>query len=185
MSPSVGPLALAVQFRHFRRTPGSLGKLRRYLRGLGRRTPAWRLASVAPGPWPIEGVYPEFVHFLHFADPGRAHPISMIVGRFANLGQPDLPVEHRIGDFLGTVPHIGLADDVGNVVAGKGELAGVMAVLVLIDHTANGRRIEARESAIEHDLRHRDLTAHGFAARFEVDRFSETFFGPGARLLIE
>ena len=73
----------------------------------------------------------------------------------------------------------------GIVVAGEGELAGQMAVLVLIDHAAHRVRILAGEGAVQHHLRHRDLAAHRFAARFEIDRFGETFFRLGARLLVE
>jgi len=52
-----------------RRALCSLGKLRRNLRGLGRRAPARRLAAVTPGARPVEGVHAKFVHLLHFAHP--------------------------------------------------------------------------------------------------------------------
>ena len=72
-----------------------------------------------------------------------------------------------------------------NVVAGEGELAGEVAMLVLIDHAAHGVRIEAGEGAVHHHLRHRDLAAHGFAAGLEIDGFGKALLGLGARLLVE
>ena len=82
---------------------------------------------------------------------------------------------------LARCPGIRFGDDVGNAVAGEGELAGEMAVGVLIDDAADVVRIERREHAVHHHLRHRDLPAHRFAARFEIDRVGETFLGLGAR----
>src|ERR1700716_2599685 len=50
-------------------------------RGLRGRTPTRRLAAVAPGAGPIEGVDAELVHLLHLIDPGRPHPIGVVVRR--------------------------------------------------------------------------------------------------------
>ena len=101
------PINLGRALRFFR-------ELRRNLRGLLRRSPARRVAAVAPGARPVEGVHAEFVHLLHFADPGRVHPIGMVVRRFRHFRQPELAVEHRLGDLLGAVPHVGLAHDIGD-----------------------------------------------------------------------
>src|SRR5882762_7265783 len=113
-------------------------ELRRNCRGLLARSPTWRLAAVAPGPRPVEGVYAELVRLLHFIDPGRAHPIGMVVRRLVDFRQPELAVEHRFRNLPRALPHVGFANDVLVVVAGEGELAGQMAVLVLVDHDAHG-----------------------------------------------
>ena len=81
----------------------------------------------------------------------------------------------------GARPGVRLGDHVGNAVAGEGELAGEMAVGVLVDHAADVVRIERREHPVHHHLRHRDLPAHRFVARFEIDRVGETFLRLGAR----
>src|SRR5262249_30729528 len=77
---------------HFRFALCFLGEFGRDRCGLRRRAPARRVAAVAPGLRPVEGVDAELVHLLHFADPGRTHPIRMIVRRLADLGRPYQPV---------------------------------------------------------------------------------------------
>src|SRR4030088_2262134 len=110
------------------------GELGGNFRGLRRGAPARCVAAVAPGPRPVEGVDAEFVHLLHLVHPGGMHPISMVVGRLADLRQPQPAVEGFLGDLLGAFPHVGLVDDIADAVAGEGELAGQMVVLVLVDH---------------------------------------------------
>ena len=67
-----------------------------------------------------------------------------------------------------------------DAVAGEGELAGELAVRVLVDDAADVVRIEAREHPVHHHLRDRDLAALGLAARFEIDRLGEALLGLGA-----
>src|SRR5207237_4100220 len=98
--------------------------------------------------------------------------------RLADFRQPELAVEARFRDLLSAVPHIGLADHFRIIVAGKAELAGEVAVLVLVDHAAHRIRIFAGEGAVQHHLRHRDLAAYGFAAGLEIDRLSTALFRP-------
>src|SRR6185312_6753558 len=95
-------------------------------RGFGWASPARRVAAVAPGARPVEGVYAELVRLLHFIDPGRAHPIGVVVRRLVDFRQPELAVEHRFRNLARTLPHVGFANDVLVVVAGEGELAGQM-----------------------------------------------------------
>ena len=80
---------------------GELGGDRR---GLGGRTPARRVAAVAPGARPVEGVHAGLVHLLHFIDPGRPHPIGVVVRRLVDFRQPELAVEHRFRDLLARAP---------------------------------------------------------------------------------
>src|SRR5258708_919614 len=70
-------------------------------RGFRRRSPTRRLTAVAPGARPVEGMYAELVHLLHFMDPGRAHPIGMVMRRLGDFRQPQLAVEHRFRDLPG------------------------------------------------------------------------------------
>ena len=44
--------------------------------------------AVAPRPRAIEGVHAEPVHLLHFVDPGRSHPVGVIMRGLGDLGQP-------------------------------------------------------------------------------------------------
>src|SRR5438132_59434 len=127
--------------------------------------PLRRIGAVAPGARAIESVNAELVHLGHLAHPARAYPIGVIVGGFADLGQPKLAVKAFRRDCLGALPHVRLADHIGDAVAGKGELTVQTPVGVLVDDAAHGVGIFAGEDAIEHDLCDRHLPAHGFAAR--------------------
>ena len=79
----------------------------------------------------------------------------------------------------------GSLDHVGDAVAGEGELAGELAVRVLIDHAADVVRIEAGEHPVHHHLGDRDLAALRLAAGFEIDRFGEALLRLGALLGVE
>ena len=113
------------------------------------------------------------------------HPIGVIVRRLADFRQPQPPVERGLRNPAGAIPHVRLGDHIANAVAGEGELARQMTVRILIDHAAHGSRIVAREHAVHHHLRDRDLAADRLAPRFEVDRFGKTLFLLGAFLLVE
>ena len=64
-------------------------------------------------------------------------PTRMAACRLAIFRQPELTVEHRLGDLPGAAPHVGLADHVGDVVAGEGDLVRGGRVLVLVDDAAD------------------------------------------------
>ena len=108
------------------------------------------------------------------------HPVRVVVGRLGHFRHPQLAVEHVAGDVLGARPGVGLGDDVRNAVAGEGELAGIVAVGILVNDAADVVWIKRREHAVHHYLRDRDLAAHRFAARFEIDRVGEALFRFGA-----
>ena len=103
----------------------------------------------------------------------------------ADLGQPQLAVEHFRGDRLGSLPHVGFTHDVRNPVAGEGELAMQTTMRVLVDDPADGVGIFAGEHAIEHHLGHCHLAAHGLAARLEVDRLGQAYLRLRAGRLVE
>ena len=105
--------------------------------------------------------------------------------RLGDFGQPKLTVEHRFRDFFGAFSHVGFVHDIGDVIAGKGELAGVVPMLVLVNHAAHRVRIKTGEGAVHHHLRDRDLTTDGLAPGLEINRIGKTFFGFAARFLIE
>ena len=84
-------------------------------------------------------------------------------------------------DLLCLFPHVGLVDDELLALAGEGELAGEIAVRVLIDDAANVARVETREGAVDHDLRNRGLTLFRLAAALEIDRVGKTLLGFGER----
>ena len=143
------------------------------------------LDGVAPGARPVEAVHADLVELPHLVHPRRMHPIGVIVRGVADLRQPQLAVEHVAGDLLGLLPHVGLVDLVGDAVAGEGELAGELAVRVLVDHAADVVRIEAGEHPVHHHLGDRDLAALHLAAGFEIDRLGEALLGLGALLGVE
>ena len=103
------------------------------------------------------------------------------MGRLGHLGHPQLAVEHVARDVLRARPGVRLGDHVGNAVAGEGELAGEMAVGVLVDDAADVVRVKRREHPVHHNLRHRDLRAHRLVAQFEINRVGETLLRLGAR----
>src|SRR3954451_56365 len=80
-----GTTALPLQAGLLRRTLRGFGEFRRDRRGLRRAAPARRVAAVTPSARAIEGVDAEFIRLLHFADPGRAHPIRVVVGRLVDF----------------------------------------------------------------------------------------------------
>src|SRR5215813_2016027 len=147
-------------------------------RGLlfGRRrvAPGGLIVALTPCAGTIEGMHTELVDLLHLVDPVGPHPIRMVVRGLRYFRHPQLAVEHVAGDALGALPGIGLGNDVRNAITGERELTGVVAVSVLVDDSANIVRIERREHAVHHNLRYRNLTAHGLAARFKIHGVGET-----------
>src|SRR5260370_17193396 len=126
-------------------------------RGFRGRSPTRRLTAIAPGARPVEGVYAELVHLLHFIDPGRAHPISMVVRRLGDFRQPQPAVEHRVCDFPGAVPHVGFAHYVGDPIAGEGEMPREMARFFLVYHAPNPPRLNAPYLPVPTTLPHSTL----------------------------
>ena len=138
-----------------------------------RRAPGRRFRTVAPGARPVEGVDAEPIELLHFVDPARAAP-----NRRGNASTCRFPAARFCrrayrARCAWRLPMLRLGDDIADIVAGEGELAGQMPVRVLVDHAADVVRVVAGEGAIEHDLRHRHLSALGLAARLEIDRVGQ------------
>jgi hypothetical protein len=102
-------------------------RLPRRIGGLG-VAPHRRAGAVAPVARPIEGVYADAVELAHLMHPPRMHPIGVIVGRLADIAEPEPAVQRIAGDALGARPGGRLVDAVRNAVAGESELAGEMAV---------------------------------------------------------
>src|SRR6266436_10137834 len=73
------------RFRHFGRAMRGFREFCGNGRGFRGRSPAWRLAAIAPCARPVESVYAELVHLLHFIHPGWAHPIGMVVRRLGDF----------------------------------------------------------------------------------------------------
>src|SRR4051794_16392040 len=80
-------------FRQLGRTVAGFGELGGDFHGLRRVAPTRCLAAVTPGARAIEGMYAEFVHFLHLMHPRRPHPISVVVRRLGDFRQPELAVQ--------------------------------------------------------------------------------------------
>ena len=104
----------------------------------------------------------------------------MVVRRLRDFRQPELAVKRLARDALRPRPRFLVGDDVGNAVAREGELAGEMAVRILIHDATDIARVVAREHAVHHHLRDRDLAAHRLGARLEIDRVGETLLRLGA-----
>src|SRR5215813_9243133 len=159
-------------------------------RGLlfGRRrvAPGGLIVALTPCAGTIEGMHTELVDLLHLVDPVGPHPVRVVVRGLRYLRHPQLAVEHVARDAFGALPRFGFGDDVGDAVTGESKLTRVVPVRVLVDDAADVVRIEWREDAVHYDLRHRDLPAHRFAARFKIDGIGETLFSlrtrnPGQR----
>ena len=98
----------------------------------------------------------------------------------ATSGSHSLPSSVSRAMRLRALPRLLIVHDIRNAVAREGELAGEMAVRVLIDDAADVVWIVAGEHAVHHHLRDRDLPAHRLAARLEIDRVGETLLRLGA-----
>src|SRR5262249_37744475 len=92
---------------------------------------------------------------------------------------------HFGSDGFGPLPHVGFADNVGDAVAGEGELAIETAVGVLVDDAAHRVGIFAGEDTVEHYLSDRHLAAYLFAARLEIDRLCQAFLRFATRIFVE
>src|SRR6202043_3199031 len=98
-----------------------------------------------------------------------------------NLG---LAVSRFAGDADRLPPSIGFVDAQGFVFAGKRELASVVMPPVLVDNTADRRRIKPARDPVQDNLCNRRLASPGFAASFEIDRFGKATIFPRQFLLI-
>jgi hypothetical protein len=74
---------------------------------------------------------------------------------------------------FGRFPRLAVGDPQRLALAGEGELAGEVAMPVLVDHPAHGGRVQAAADPVEDDLRDRCLPLLGLAARLEIDRLRE------------
>src|SRR5262249_4122379 len=94
-------------------------------RSLDRRggAPRRRALVVTPATRPVERVHADAGELAHGTDPPRTHPVGVVVRGLADLRQPDLAVEGRLGDARRAVPCILLGDHVRNTVTREGELA--------------------------------------------------------------
>src|ERR1700730_12757706 len=96
----------------------------------------------------VEGMHADPVDLAHLAEPVRGHSIGVVVRRLADLVEPQPAVEHVVGDLLRLLPHVGFVDDELFTLAGEGELAGEVAVGVLVDHDANIATIKTPAAAV-------------------------------------
>lgn len=87
------------------------------------------------------------IGFLQVARPARADVIGVIVRRQADVGEPGLAGGDFLGDALGLLPLRLFVDAQGLALAGEGELAGHVAMAVLVDDAADRIGIEARGGA--------------------------------------
>ena len=73
----------------------------------------------------------------------------MVVGGRADFRKPDLAGGDGHGNLTGDAPMLRRVDPVLDAVAGKGELAGIVPVVVLVDDTADGLGVGRIANAIE------------------------------------
>src|SRR5215831_1576357 len=156
--------------------------LKRLRRDFGRLcvAPRRRFRAVSPVAWTIKCVHADAVELAHFADPPRMHPTGVVVGRLADIVEPELAVQRLAGDVLGALPGGRLVDAVGDAVAGEGELAGQVTARILVDHAANRVGVIAGEYPVHYHLGDRHLSADRFPPGFEVDRLGKAFLLLGA-----
>src|SRR5215471_12366435 len=156
--------------------------LKRLRRDFGRLcvAPRRRFRAVSPVAWTIKCVHADAVELMHFAHPPRMNPAGVVVGRLADIVEPELAVQRLAGDVLGALPGGRLVDAVGDAVAGEGELAGQVTARILVDHAANRVGIIAGEYPVHHHLGDSQLSADGFPTGFEVNRLGKAFLLLGA-----
>src|SRR5262249_61793780 len=65
------------------------------------RRPTSAISSRPPVAWTIKGVHADAVELAHFADPPRMHPTGVVVGRLADIVEPELAVQCLASDGLG------------------------------------------------------------------------------------
>src|ERR1700730_18961573 len=97
--------------------------------------------SAFPRPRAIEGVHADLMDAAHIANPVRPHPVGVVVGGLADLGEPGLAVEHVARDLPGLAPRLIVVDHKPLALAGEGELAGEITVGDLVEHAAGGVRV--------------------------------------------
>src|SRR5207342_2622808 len=66
--------------------------------------------AVAPAARAIERMHADLVELVHGADPVWTHPVGVVVGRLADIGQPMLAVERFTRDIFGAFPRGRLGD---------------------------------------------------------------------------
>src|SRR5262249_32445595 len=128
----------------------------------------------------IERVHANAVEPAHFADPPWMHPTGVVVGRLANIVEPEVAVERIAGDVLGALPGGRLVDALREAVARKGKLAVEAPVCILVDHAADFVGVISGEYPVNDHLSDRHLTADRFPAGFEIDRVGKAFLVSGA-----
>src|SRR6478736_9891408 len=103
----------------------------------------------------------------------------MVVGRVADLRQPDLTGRDLLGELLGQRPMGIRPRHVGVPVTGEGELAA-WSHLTLIDDAADRLRELRAAHPVQNYLANGNLALNGLAPRLEIDRGGEA--APLARL---
>src|SRR5215470_16343295 len=130
-------------------------------------------------------MHTDAVKFAHLAYPPWMHPASVIVGRLADVIEPETAVQRLTGDVLGAFPRRRLVDAIRDSVTREGELTREMAARVLVDHAADSMGVIAGEHPVDHHLGDCHLSADGFAPGFEVDRVGKAFLMLGAGRALE
>src|SRR5215470_11340009 len=125
-------------------------------------------------------MHTDAVKFAHLAYPPWMHPASVIVGRLADVIEPEIAVQRLTGDVLGAFPRGRLVDAIRDAVTREGELTCEVAACVLVNHAADAVGIIAGEYPVDHHLSDRHLSADRFSPGFEVDRLRKAFFLFGA-----
>src|SRR5882672_12158237 len=126
---------------------GRCARLQRLGGGGGRLgvAPGRGFGAVAPVARAVEGVDADAVEPAHFVDPPRMHPAGMVVGRLADIVEPEIAVQRLMRDLLGALPGDRLVDALREPVARKGELAAEAPTGVLVDHAADIVGVISRE----------------------------------------
>ena len=112
-------------------------------------------------------------HLLQLLRPVRTHIVGVVMRRGADFRQIGRAVIDLARDPDRVAPGSRLGDAQRLALAGEGELAGQVAVAVLVDHAADAARIEPALHAVEHHLRHRRLSLERLGAGLEIDGFRE------------
>ena len=133
--------------------------------------------GIRGGRIPVEDMSADLVGDLAGPDqrgaPPWPHPGGVVVSRRPDV-DGDKAGKCRVGDLTGALPKRCHWPPPHRSIAGKAELAAGRPCRSLVNHPANGFRINGVAHSVEYNLRNSLLPGDGFGCRFIIDRRCQT-----------